>query len=87
MAHGPRKTPLDFGGNQAHVMLGLGLGLDQCRIDKGGACSVQLKLWGSEPLLLYSVSFCCLSIAFHGYLSISIVLLYFEQSLLFLSYL
>ena len=48
MAHGPRKTPLDFGDNQAHVMLGLGLGLDQCRIDKGEACSIQLKLWGSS---------------------------------------
>ena len=26
MAHGQRKTPLDFGGNPDHVTLGLGLG-------------------------------------------------------------
>jgi len=27
VAHGPRKKPLDFGGNPDHVTLGLGLGI------------------------------------------------------------
>jgi len=27
VAHGPRKKPIDFGGNPDHVTLGLGLGL------------------------------------------------------------
>jgi len=42
MAHGPRKKPLEFGGNPDHVTLGLGLGGAQwlkwsCEAGGGGS--------------------------------------------------
>ena len=64
LAHGPWKIPLDFGGNQDHVTLGLALGRRRTLFSAGElslSCARRVTtLWLSRPL----------SVSQHGQLSL-----------------
>ena len=49
MAHGPRKKPLDFGGNPDHVTKGSGLWLGEGRCVLPGICLIVTVLRHQWP--------------------------------------